>query len=270
MDSPGRRKLIADLSAAVSRLKSIAFAAPYLGLAGTCVGIMDIFRGVGMERHTGLLILAAIFAAALVTTAAGILVVVPATCFYNYLCTRIDLLGGEVFNASIGRRHPLRKRFSELPAFGLIAAPSLAMAVATFMSFASFREPKGLAVEVAPIRCDYEGDNRPIVLRIDNSGRLLLNRKQQNWNTLSSRLAEIDSLSARHILYLSGDDGVPFQTVADAIDIAQDTGVGSIRLMTPNVMNAPCLKSVPNSSLRHPSMAGGRPLSRKVYASLKR
>ena len=49
IDSPGRRKLVADPSTAVSSLKSIAFTAPYLGLAGTCFGIMGIFRGIGME-----------------------------------------------------------------------------------------------------------------------------------------------------------------------------------------------------------------------------
>ena len=257
--SPGRRKLVADLSSAVSSLKSIAFTAPYLGLAGTCFGIMGMFRGIGMEVHAVRAMMTAILAAALVTTAAGILVAVPATCFYNYLCTRIDLLESEVFNESLGCRLPLRKRFSELPAFALIAAPSLVMAVAAFMSFASFREPKGLGIEVASARCEYEGDDRLIVLRITNGGRLFLNSEQQNWNTLTSRLAEIYSFRVHRILYLSADDGVPSQTVADAIDIAQNTEVGSsslnitVRLITPKAMNAPCPKPVTTSFTEHAS-----------------
>ncbi len=244
IDSPGRRKLAADLSTAVSSLKSVAFTAPYLGLAGTCFGIMGVFRGFAMEVHAVRAMMASILAAALVTTTAGILVALPATCFYNYLCTRIDLLESDVFSESIVL--PLRKRFSELPAFALIAAPSLAMAVAVFMSFASFRESKGLGVEVASARCDYEGNDRLIVLRIDNGGRLFLNSEQQNWNTLNSRLAEIYTLRVHRILYLSADDGVPFQTVADAIDIAANGGGSSslniaVRLITPKAANAPCL-----------------------------
>jgi biopolymer transport protein ExbD len=256
---PDRRKLVAELSTAARSLKSIAFAAPYLGLAGTCFGIMGIFRAIAMEVHAVRAMMAAILAAALVTTAAGILVAVSATCFYNYLCTRIELLEGELLIESIGCRFPSRKRFSEFPAFALIAAPTLAMAVAALMSFASFREPRGLGIEVASARCKYEGEDRLIVLRISNGGRLFLNSEQQNWNTLASRLAEIYSLRVHRILYLSVDDGAPFQTVADAIDIAQNTGMGSnplniaARLITPKAMNAPRPQPVKNSSTQHAS-----------------
>ena len=45
-------QLAADLNVKVSNLKSIAIMAPYLGLAGTCLGIMDAFGGIAMERGT--------------------------------------------------------------------------------------------------------------------------------------------------------------------------------------------------------------------------
>lgn len=242
-----RRKLVADLSTAVRSLKSIAFTAPYLGLAGTCFGIMGMFRGIAMEVHAVRAMMTAILAAALVTTAVGILVAVAATCFYNLLCTRIDLLENESLGCG---RFPLRKRFSEFPAFALIAAPLVAMAVAAFMSFASFREPKGLGIELASARCEYAGDDRLIVLHITNGSRLFLNSEQQSWNTLTGRLAEIYGARVHRILYLLADDDVPFQTVADAIDIAQNTQGGTsslniaVRLITPKAMNAPCPEPV--------------------------
>jgi MotA/TolQ/ExbB proton channel family len=51
IDSAGRRTLAAVLNIEVGSLKSIAITAPYLGLAGTCVGILSAFGGVGMEKR---------------------------------------------------------------------------------------------------------------------------------------------------------------------------------------------------------------------------
>ena len=99
IDCAGQRKLAADLSLQARSLKSIASTAPYLGLLGTCLGILNapgIGSGFGMEKSTALALMASGTAAALITTVAGILVAVPATCSYNYLCTRIDLLESEV------------------------------------------------------------------------------------------------------------------------------------------------------------------------------
>jgi biopolymer transport protein ExbD len=260
LHSADRRRLVADLSTKVRSLKSIVSAAPYLGLAGTCFGVMGTFRAFMMEAHAVRAMMTSIIAASLLTTAAGILVAVPATCFYNFLCTRIDLLESEVLNEcfSCGRL-PLRKRFSEFPAFALIASPTLAMAVMAFMGFASFHEPKGLGIELASARCQYEGDDRLVVLHMTNGGRLFLNSEQQNWDTLASRLLEIYGTRVHRILYLLADDGVPFQTVADAIDMAENAQVRTsslnigVRLITPKAMNAPCPEPVRTSFTKHAS-----------------
>lgn len=55
-DGAGSKKLAAVLNVQVGSLKSIALAAPWLGLAGTCRGISSVFGGVGNyargnERH---------------------------------------------------------------------------------------------------------------------------------------------------------------------------------------------------------------------------
>ena len=65
IDSASRRKLSAELSVEVQNLKSIAFTLPYLGLVGTCFGIMSAFRGVGMEKHAALAMISSLVAAAL-------------------------------------------------------------------------------------------------------------------------------------------------------------------------------------------------------------
>ena len=92
-----RLERAAALKVELGALKSIALTAPYLGLAGTCVGILHALGGASMQRDAFRVIVATELAAALIPTAAVIPVAVLATCSFNYLRTRIDLLEGEVF-----------------------------------------------------------------------------------------------------------------------------------------------------------------------------
>jgi len=272
IDSASRRKLAVDLSIKVGNLKAIASTAPYLGLAGTCVGILSAFGAAGMEKHAYLVMTMTKVAAAFVTTAAGILVAVPATCSYNHLRRRIDLLESEVLNEEVEqrgrhfravRRFPLTKRFSQLPAFAVIAAPSLAILIAGYMTFASFHPRTGFGIELASARCEYDGDDPPILLHITDAGKLLLNQEQADWNSLAGRLSEIYSIREHRTLYLLADDGVPFQTVANVLDTVENipATVGSqavgmemdkldiaVRLLTPRALNTRCSQPVRTGS----------------------
>jgi biopolymer transport protein ExbB len=256
-ESRSLRKLTTDLSIEVGSLKSIVSIAPYLGLAGTCVGILSAFGGIGMEKHAAEIMIKSKVALALFTTAAGILVAVPATCFYNYLRTRIDLLESEVARAAIDqgsrssgviRRLAIARRFSQLPAFALIAAPGLAILVAVHTPYFDPRRPTGFGIDLASARCEYGGDDRPIVLHITDAGKIFINTEQEDWNRLAGRLSEIYRGRVQRILYLIADDGVPFQSVADAIDVVQNTPVAvkmssqdiTLRLITPRAINARC------------------------------
>ena len=262
-DSASRRTLAVVLNIEVGGLRSIAVTAPYLGLVGTCVGILSAFGGVGMEKHTAMVMITTRISLALITTAAGIPVAVLATCSYNYLRTRIDLLEGEALDEGQqngrhfrgARRFLPTKRFSELPAFGLIAAPVLAIAIMGCMTFASFHTPTGFYVELASARCEYDGDDRLIVLHITDAGKLFLNQEQEDWNSLADRLSQIYGRREYRTLYLLADSGVPFQTVADALDTVENASatVGpqaggmredklhiKVQLIIPKAFNAGC------------------------------
>jgi biopolymer transport protein ExbD len=187
-------------------------------------------------------------ALALVPTAAAIPVAVLATCSYNFLRTRIDLLECGVFDERQqrgrhfrgARRFPQTKRFSELPAFGLLAVPALVFAIAGCMTFASFHTPKGFYVELASARCESDAVDRLIVLHITDTGEVFLNLEHQDWNTLASRLSQIYGLREHRTLYLLADADVPFQTVADALDTADKLDI-QVQLVTPKVFNTHCL-----------------------------
>jgi biopolymer transport protein ExbD len=260
IDSAGRRTLAAVLNIQVGSLKSIARTAPCLGLAGTCLGILSAFGGVGMEKHAALGMIATRIALALIPTAVGIPVAVLATSSYNYLRTRIDLLEGEVLEEEQergrhfrrARRFPPTELFAELPAFGLLGAfPAFGLLVALgltvlvkiFMPFSSVHTPAGFYVELASSHCEYDVVDKRIVLQITDAGKPFLNQEQEEWDSLAHRLSEIYSMRKYRTLYLLADSGVPFQTVANALDTVENASAGiKVRLVTPKAFNAGCPK----------------------------
>jgi len=274
IDADGRtpRRLLADLNAQVRNLKSIAYVAPYLGLAGTCIGIFDGLRGVGIVAESALraLILAGVVPIALATAVAGLLVAIPATWSYNSLRTRLDLLECAISGDKSERmsrsfrfaqKFPLAARYSIIP-FPLIVAPCLAiLAGVVFMEYASYKTPTGLGIELAPPRCQLDGDDRLIVLRVTDGGNIFLNEEREDWNGMARRLSRIYSGRKYRTLYLVAENDVSFQTVADTIDIVEsalvDGGTESldikVQLITPGAKDAqaPCLEPVVARSLRH-------------------
>ena len=58
--------------------------APFIGLLGTVWGIMDAFRGIGAAGSASLAVVAPAIAEALITTAAGLAVAIPAVMAYNF------------------------------------------------------------------------------------------------------------------------------------------------------------------------------------------
>lgn len=71
-------------------LGSISASAPFVGLFGTVVGIMDSFEAIGTSGKTGFSVVAAGISESLIATAAGIIVAVVALLFYNYLQSRVN------------------------------------------------------------------------------------------------------------------------------------------------------------------------------------
>lgn len=68
-----------------SLLATIASVSPYIGLVGTVWGILQAFIALGSVQHATLQMVAPSIAEALITTALGLLVAIPALIAYNYL-----------------------------------------------------------------------------------------------------------------------------------------------------------------------------------------
>ncbi len=90
----------AELKRGVSALATIAASAPFVGLFGTVVGIINAFKGISTEKSTGLGAVAGGISEALVATAIGLFVAVPAVWAYNYFTTKLEGFDVEMGNSS--------------------------------------------------------------------------------------------------------------------------------------------------------------------------
>src|ERR1700690_672279 len=90
----------AELKRGVSGLATIGSTAPFVGLFGTVAGIINAFRGISTEKSTGLGAVAGGISEALVTTAIGLFVAIPAVWMYNYFTNKIEAFDVEMGNSS--------------------------------------------------------------------------------------------------------------------------------------------------------------------------
>ncbi len=91
----------AELKRGLSGLATIGSTAPFVGLFGTVVGIMNAFRASAPAKAAGIQGVASGISEALVTTALGLLVAVPAVWCYNYFTTKVENFDVEMENSSM-------------------------------------------------------------------------------------------------------------------------------------------------------------------------
>jgi biopolymer transport protein ExbB/biopolymer transport protein TolQ len=90
----------AEMKRGLSGLATIGSTAPFVGLFGTVVGIINAFKGISNEKSTGLGAVAGGISEALVTTAVGLFVAIPAVWMYNYFTSKIEAFDVEMGNSS--------------------------------------------------------------------------------------------------------------------------------------------------------------------------
>jgi len=90
----------AELKRGISSLATIGSTAPFVGLFGTVIGIINAFRGISTEKSTGLGAVAGGISEALVTTAVGLFVAIPAVWMFNYFTNRVEAFDVEMGNSS--------------------------------------------------------------------------------------------------------------------------------------------------------------------------
>ena len=79
-----------ELRRGLNILATTGSIAPFIGLLGTVVGIIAAFQGIAASGSGGIAAISAGIAEALIETALGLLVAIPAVIFFNYLSARIN------------------------------------------------------------------------------------------------------------------------------------------------------------------------------------
>jgi biopolymer transport protein ExbB len=85
-----------EMKKGLGLLATVGATAPFVGLLGTTIGIVNSFTGMAVAGGGGLEAISAGIAEALIATAIGLMVAIPAVWLYNYFTGRLETVFSEV------------------------------------------------------------------------------------------------------------------------------------------------------------------------------
>ncbi len=94
----GVSEAMAGLASSLSVLATTANTAPFIGLFGTVWGIMHSFHEISLKKTAAIATVAPGISEALIATALGLFVAIPATMGYNMFLSRINFIEAELVN----------------------------------------------------------------------------------------------------------------------------------------------------------------------------
>jgi biopolymer transport protein TolR len=104
--------------------------------------------------------------------------------------------------------------------------------------------PKGLDALVPqpppPNQKQQNTPDRTIVVQLIDHGAgqvpgVKINQEDTTWDTLQNRLTDVFKTRAEKVMFVKGDDNIPFYDVANVIDIAHASGVDKVGLITAKI-----------------------------------
>jgi biopolymer transport protein ExbB len=104
------RHVVHELERYVETLGTVAAVTPLLGLLGTVIGMVKVFTAITTHGVGNPTVLAGGIAEALITTAAGLTVAIPALIAYRYYRTRVDKLVVDMEKEAIKLVEALHRR----------------------------------------------------------------------------------------------------------------------------------------------------------------
>jgi biopolymer transport protein ExbB/biopolymer transport protein TolQ len=90
----------AEMKRGLGGLATIGSTAPFVGLFGTVIGIINAFTGMAATGSGGIGSVSAGISEALITTAVGLAVAIPAVWMFNYFTGQVEFFGIEMANSS--------------------------------------------------------------------------------------------------------------------------------------------------------------------------
>ncbi len=136
---------------------------------------------------------------------------------------------------SMGGRGPFTAQINITPLIDV-----LLVLIIVFMVVVSMSKEKGLEAQIPQPTQETSQPTPPvrtIVIQVAWSGKdqppiLKINQDVVSWEDLHARLHDIFKRRAERVAFVRGDDDINFEYVADVIDIARDSGVDRVGLLT--------------------------------------
>jgi biopolymer transport protein ExbD len=237
--SRAQNKIATAMRLDVNGLRLVSDTAPYLGLAGMCSGILDVFRGYDLSLHRFIVVITSISAAALMATAAGIVVAIFANCLYRHLHRRLEAFESErlpriQLPKPIARPKPM-SLFSGLPPFALLAAPCLASFIVVYIIFGSFHRQVGVSVWLKkPGRYDDRLTVESTVVGVKETNRngptVYINSEETRSDDLMKKLLRDARLRPNSQVYFQAQNDTSWQHVLNVIDLLEGLHVHVVLL----------------------------------------
>ena len=78
-------------------------------------------------------------------------------------------------------------------------------------------------------------ENKTVVVQVLTNDKLKINNEDATWDNLQGRLTDIYKQRAEKVMFVKGDDAIPFANVANVIDLAHAAGVDKVGLITAKI-----------------------------------
>ena len=245
-----------DLKKGVNPLATIGSTAPFVGLLGTVVGVINAFVGIASTGSGGIGAVSAGIAEALVETALGLFVAIPAVWFYNYLQSRLEYFNVEMDNSSsqlvdyfIGRTSKWTHRSgtgastmamqlgsstgvkSDINVTPLVDV-MLVLLIIMMIVAPLLQQGVPVKLPVATNSSEKPETQDQTVLAITPDKRLWINAVQVPEGDLRRRVQEVLDTKREKIIIIKADEDVEYGAVMAAMDELRASGIEDMGLIT--------------------------------------
>jgi biopolymer transport protein ExbB len=91
-----QHQVVVDLEKGLGTLHSLVSIAPMIGLLGTVLGLMDIFKGISSAVTGDVTMMYSGISVALINTVSGLAIAIPCAFFYQFFSQRVDILSATI------------------------------------------------------------------------------------------------------------------------------------------------------------------------------
>ena len=237
--------VVQNLKRGLSGLATIGATAPFVGLFGTVVGIMNAFFSMATSGQSGIATVSGGIAEALVNTAMGLFVALPAVWGFNYFLNRVERFNAEMGNTGqrigrllrekdpercmeIGEGHSLKSDINVTPLVDVMLVLLIIFMLVTPMlqTGMSVTLPKARNVKAVS-----EDENKVVVLVLRQAGDLYLANNLIDSKQLVQELRIRHSANPHLQLQIKADQNVRFELIRALIEAGREAGFVEVSLI---------------------------------------